>query len=380
MSPGQIRRMQNKKLRAFIRYQIPFHPFYRRVFKKLGIDPSSIKRIEDLEKLPLTTKKDILPTEKNPEVYKDFILQPDEKTILSAWPMNRLLVMGMKKSFGVDVAEEFREEYAPSLIIATSGTTGNNVPFVYTQYDLEIFGRSFIRNALVGGITPESKALNLFPFAPHLAFYHTLIAALRGGWFVYHTGGGDVTSTEKAIDLARKLQVDTLIGIPSYLYHMVRKSVELHKPLSTITRIMGAGERFPEGSKKKIERMLVDMGSPGVDIIDVYGATEMRTAFTECRPLTQEFHTHPDLLITEIVDPKTGEQLGPGERGALAITSIDGRGSTVMRYLIGDIFEGGIVYDRCPRCSSPVPRLIGPIRRSHYYEETIHLTNIKGPL
>ena len=97
--------------------------------------------------------------------------------------MNRLLVMGLKKSFGVEVAEELREEYAPSLMIATLGTTGNNVPFVYTQYDLEIFGRSFIRNALVGGITPESKALNLFPFAPYLAFYHTLIAALRGGWF-----------------------------------------------------------------------------------------------------------------------------------------------------------------------------------------------------
>ncbi|MDG6221521.1 MAG: AMP-binding protein, partial [Candidatus Thermoplasmatota archaeon] len=350
------------------------------MFKEKGIDPSSIRTIEDLQKLPLTTKKDFLATEKNPYPYKDFILQPNEELIRSSWPKGKLIKLALSKAAGKDVAAELHKEYWPTMVIATSGTTGNNVPFVYSHYDINLFGNSFLRNALTGNLQKKDKGMNLFPFAPHLAFFHVVVANIQSDYFLYHTGGGSVTPTDKAIELAQKLEVTTLFGIPSYIYHFVRTAEESGKKLPKVNRVFGAGERFPEGSKKRIENTLLSMGSKNVEIYDVYGTTEMRTAFSECKPYSQHFHTHPDILICEIVDPKTGEQKGPNESGVLAITSIDGRGSTVLRYLVGDIMEGGMEYGKCPHCGSGVPRLIGPIGRMADYDENIQLTNVKGTL
>ena len=126
--------------------------------------------------------------------------------------------------------------------------------------------------------------------------------------------------------------------------------------------------------------MLQMGGATDVRMMDVYGTTEMRTAYPTCTPHSMEYHTFPDLHIVELVDPKTGEQVGEGERGALAVTNIDGRGTAVLRFLIGDIFEGGISFETCPSCGSSAPRLIGPIGRIKDYSGVLNLTNVKGTL
>ena len=78
MSSEEIARIQEKKLREFMRFQLyPFSPYYHDLFQKHGIDPESIRTVKDLEKIPLTRKEDIMPTEENPKRYKDFILQPE---------------------------------------------------------------------------------------------------------------------------------------------------------------------------------------------------------------------------------------------------------------------------------------------------------------
>jgi phenylacetate-CoA ligase len=106
----------------------------------------------------------------------------------------------------------------------------------------------------------------------------------------------------------------------------------------------------------------------------------MRTACPECTPHTDVFHVHPELFIYELVDPKTGEQVNEGERGTLAVTSIDGRGTIVVRYLIGDIFEKGYETGPCEHCGLSLPRLGGPIGRVKDYDEHLQLTKIKGNL
>ncbi|MCD6383791.1 MAG: AMP-binding protein, partial [Thermoplasmata archaeon] len=381
MSPKEIRRMQEKKLRNFIRYQLyPYSPYYRRLFDEKKIDPYSIRTYEDLQKIPLTKKEDILPTEEDPERYKKFILQPTEADIKKYTPKGKLLKLAVRGFVGEDIKSSIHEEYNPVLLIATSGTTGNNVPFFYTRYDIELFSASYRALAEMVGVRQGWKALNLFPFAPHLAFFFAMIAHLTGEWFMFHTGGGTVTSTKKALETMERIKPEVLIGIPSYIYHFVRVGTEMGVDFSNVKIILTAGEKFPLGSQYRVAEMLESRGATNVRIMDIYGTTEMRTAYPTCTSHSMEYHTFPDLHIVELVDPETGEQVGEGERGALAITNIDGRGTSVLRFLIGDIFEGGLTFETCPVCGSSAPRLIGPIGRIRDYDGNLNLTNVKGTL
>ncbi|OYT43790.1 hypothetical protein B6U90_06565 [Thermoplasmatales archaeon ex4484_6] len=381
MSSEEIYGLQNRKLRDFIRFQLyPFSPHYRKLFDSNGIDPNSIRTVRDLEKLPLTRKVDIMPDEGNPKKYKDFILQPDPEKIRKYWKRSKLIGMKLRDLVGGDLKRELQEEYYPNFMIATSGTTGNNVPFMFTHRDYLQFSNAYASAQQVVGMEDDWVVLNTFPFAPHLAFIFAYWVNLNSTLRIFHTGGGAVTSTDKAVDLINIVDVNVLLGIPSYIYHLLRKAQERGEDLSSIRMVMTAGEKLTKGTRQRMEEILKDGGAEDVRIFDVYGTTEMRDAYPECVPGSGVYHIHPNLHIAEIVDPESGKQKRPGERGALAITNIDGRGSVVLRFLIGDIFEGGIQYGRCPLCGSSVPRLVGPIGRLRDYSSQLEMTKVKGTL
>ena len=81
LKPENIKNLQNKLLKNFIRSQIPYHPYYSNLFKKNNIRFSDIKTTDDLKKLPFTSKEDIAPTAKEPKKFLDFVLQPNRKLI-----------------------------------------------------------------------------------------------------------------------------------------------------------------------------------------------------------------------------------------------------------------------------------------------------------
>jgi phenylacetate-coenzyme A ligase PaaK-like adenylate-forming protein len=73
------------------------------------------------------------------------------------------------------------------------------------------------------------------------------------------------------------------------------------------------------------------------------------------------YHLYPDLGIVEIVDPETGAPKDDGQSGEIVFTSLDARGSCVLRYRTGDMIEGGLTYEPCPYCRRTMPRLLGRI-------------------
>lgn len=381
MSSEEVARIQEKKLREFIRYQLyPFSPYYHNLFQNNGIDPESIKTVKDLEKIPLTRKEDIMPTEDNPKRYKDFILQPDIEKISKYWPKTKLLKLKLQDLTGKDLKKELSSEYYPNFMIATSGTTGNNVPFMFTSRDVKLFSNAYRSVQDVVGLEDDWVVLNCFPFAPHLAFIFVYWVNLCSTLRIFHTGGGAVTSTEKTVDLINVIDANVLIGIPSYIYHVLRNAEKREVDLSNVKMVLTAGEKLSMGTRQKIMDILEKGGAQDVRIFNVYGTTEMRDAYAECTPGTGVFHVHPNIHIAEIVDPETGKQKRPGERGALVITNIDGRGSSLCRFLIGDIFEGGIQYGTCPHCGRTTPRLVGPIGRIKDYSKKMDFTKVKGTL
>ena len=87
-------------------------------------------------------------------------------------------------------------------------------------------------------------------------------------------------------------------------------------------------------------------------MISTYGFTEAKMAWCECLfPVGSEpsgYHLYPDLGIVEVIDPETGALKDDGQPGEIVFTSLDARGSCVLRYRTGDLIEGGLTYEPCP--------------------------------
>jgi phenylacetate-coenzyme A ligase PaaK-like adenylate-forming protein len=174
-----------------------------------------------------------------------------------------------------------------------------------------------------------------------------------------------------------------LIGMPTFIYHVLHQAAEEKVRCESLQRIVLGGEKVPDGMRRKLVSLAQEIGARTVDIVGTYGFTEAKTAFAECPRGVDEpscgYHLYPDLGIFEVVDPKTGEPLPPNAPGELVYTPLDARGTVVLRYRTGDVIDGGLTYERCPNCGRSVPRLVGNISRTAEMRE-MHLDKIKGTL
>lgn len=373
--PSQrIRELQNKRLRRFIsNYLYPFSPFYKKHFDRYGIKPGHIRRKEDLSKIPFTTKQDLLPTEDHPAKFLDFLLRPDRDSIKRYWPKIKLLNPKLK--------QKLEDEFRPIFMTTTTGTTGQPVSFLYTSYDIKNLHNSGARLIELFEVEKDSRALNLFPYAPHLAFWQVVFAGLSKKVLILSTGGGKVVGTEGNLRAIAKLRPNFLIGVPGYIYHILREAHIRKIDLSFINRIVLGASRVPPGFKEKLANFL-NKKNDKIFIMGTYGFTEARCAWGECPTdidISSGYHTYPDKEIFEIIDPKTGQTRQEREDGEIVYTNIDSRGSCVLRYRTGDYAKGGITYQRCPFCKRTVPRISSDITRLWDIKE-LRLTKIKGSL
>lgn len=377
---------RDARLHRFVNEQLyPYSPFYRRLFDQHRIDPRSIRTVDDLRRIPFTVKKDIAPTAEEPSRHLDLVLTPDLEKLRRYAPKAKLLRLLWARMRHGDAAarEEVRREYGPVHVIFTTGRTALPTQFVYAPPDwtrLHVIGK---RIADVGGITGDDRTLNVFPFAPHLAFWQAFAVGQGASTLFVHTGGGKVMGTAGNVMAMARMQPDVIIGIPGFVYHMLRQAAHEGVKLTKLRKIALGGERVPIPLRVRLGELCAQMGAKDVRVQSVLGFTESRQCWAECTPPDLEtsygFHTYPDLEIFECVDPESGEPVGPGERGELVYTTLDGRGSCVLRYKGGDIAEGGIVYDPCPGCGRIVPRVSTALSRRSDISE-FQLTKIRGTL
>lgn len=370
----EIQNLQNKKLRHLMKHELPFHPYYRELFKKNKISFSKIKTTDDLIKIPFTTKADLAPTEDDRARPKQFILQPDEKLIKKYAAKTKLIKILWHKILKHDVKLELEKEYKPIHLHFTTGRTALPTPFGYTAYDLENLKESGRRLFDVVNIPREVVAINAFPYSPHLAFWLTYYALTSVGVTSLATGGGKVMGTKKIIDAIERMKAQLLVFIPGYAYHVLRQAVSEGRDFSNVKYVFFGGERVSNGLREKVKELLAKMGSQEVKILATYAMTESKTAWIQCAENTG-YHLYPDLEFFEVVD-KDGNRVKDGESGELVYTALDWRGSLVVRYKTGDMCQG-ISYEPCPSCGKTVPRIYPDIQRNSDIKE-FHLTKIKG--
>ena len=385
MPRAEQRALQGHLLQQYVREQLyPFSPFYRALFDRAGVRPEQIRSVDDLQRLPLSSKRDLLPTAEDPQRFKQFVLQPDAASIKRAWPLGRKLgLLWQKWTQGVPaVKARIRDEYAPCFMTFTTGRSAEPVPFFYSPHDLRNLRETGGRLIDVMGLEPDYRVANIFPYAPHLAFWQVFFAGQAAGMMVLSTGGGKVMGSSGDLRAMSRLKADALIGVPGYVYHLLRRAAAERMDLSSLRCVVLGAERVPPGMKDKLQVLLGQVGAKNVRIFGTYGFTEARMAFAECPTKDNAYtgyHLYPDLAIFEVVDPRTGEVLPEGSDGELVFTPLHARASTVFRYRTGDLVRGGLRWEPCPHCGRTVPRISSDLTRESSLKD-LQLLKVKGTL
>lgn len=375
-----ILRLQAEKLHRYLRdVVVPFSAHYREMFHRHGLRADSIRTVEDLEQIPFTSKADLVNDPEHPQRAKDFVLIPDQRE-LSRRPsiILRALTQGREH-----VRRELEIEYRPIFMTSTTGRSADPIPFLYTSRDLDRLSVAGKRVMEICDAHRDFRLVNMFPYAPHLAFWLTHYASTEFGIFTVGTGGGKVMGTDGNLRMIQKIKPDVLIGMPTFVYHVLQCAVEDGLRCESLKRLVLGGEKAAEGIRRKLRNLAAKLGSPNIDVVATYGFTEAKMAWAECPfPVDESpsgYHLYPDMGIFEIVDPKTGIVVPEGEPGELVYTPLDARGSVVLRYRTGDIIDGGLVYNRCPHCGRTVPRLLGKISRNSEVK-SMQIDKLKGTL
>ncbi|MHA1698331.1 MAG: phenylacetate--CoA ligase family protein, partial [Promethearchaeota archaeon] len=358
MSFEEQAKLQDKKIRLMVEAVAKYHPAYKKMMKERNIDPSDIKGIDDfIKKFPFTSKKDIAPTDENPYTPSYYVMQKVDDM-----------------------------DYMPRFMIATTGRTAFSTPFWYTQWDLDnVMMPVAKRVGNVTGMMKKDVVINSFPYSPHLAFWLVYFATTGCGLTAIHTGGGKILGTQKIVGLTYGMKGTVFVGVPGYMYHVFKTAYGSEKYLSDIRLLITGGDRCTMTFRRRITNLLNEMNAPNPVICAAYGFTESRVAPLECPhpegidgELTG-YHTYPDLEFWYCIDPKTGERVGPEEKGELVWTALGGHGTIVMNYRTGDIAEKGIKYEKCPWCGRTVPIISSLISRVSEVKD-VKFNKVKGTL
>ncbi|MCI5605220.1 MAG: phenylacetate--CoA ligase [Clostridia bacterium] len=292
MERSEIEAHQLEKLKWQVKRIYENVQMYRERMDEAGVKPEDIQSLDDLSKLPFTTKQDL-------RDYYPFQL------------------------FAVPKREIVR-------IHASSGTTGKQIVSGYTRNDLDQWANGFARQLVAAGADERSRVQVSYGYGLFTGGLGAHQGAEKIGAMVIPTSSGN---TERQIRFMCDLGSTHLCCTPSYAMYLGEtvKEMGVKNQLKLKAGIFGA-EPWTEEMRKQIEEAL------GLKAHDVYGLTEIMGPGVsyEC-DVQQGMHICEDMFIPEIIDPDTGEVLPPGSFGELVISTITKEGQPLLRYRTRDL-------------------------------------------
>ena len=289
-------------------------PFYRNKMQQLGMEPGDIKGIEDLHKLPFTTKNDLRDN----------------------YPFGL---------FAVPQSEIVR-------VHASSGTTGKATVVGYTRRDLEIWSECVARAFSMAGITREDVIQIAYGYGLFTGGLGAHNGAEKLGAMVVPMSTGN---TKKLTTMMIDFGVTAIACTPSYLLH-IAETLEETQDIPNIklkTAICGA-EPWTENMRKQIESRL------HIHAHDIYGLSEIMGpgVACDCR-FHRGLHVYEDHFIPEIIDPDTLTPMKPGDTGELVFTTITKEGIPLLRYRTRDLTSIDYAPCECGRTLARISRFKG---------------------
>lgn len=293
MTRAQIEALQLERLQATVQHCMN-SPFYRKRFEEAGLKPEDIKTLEDIRRIPFTTKQDLRDT----------------------YPF------GMAS---VPLRECTR-------LHSTSGTTGTPTVILHTQKDLEEWAAQVARNLWMVGLRPDDVFQNSSGYGMFTGGLGFQYGAERLGMLTIPAAAGN---SIRQIKFITDFGTTALHAVPSYVTRLyeVMQSMGVNPRRDTRLKVLAIGaEPHSEEQRRRIEEMM------GVKAYNSFGMSEMcgpGVGF-ECQE-QNGLHFWEDYYIVEIVDPETLEPVPDGEVGELVLTSLCREAMPLLRYRTRDL-------------------------------------------
>lgn len=293
MTRAQIEALQQERLQATVQHCMN-SPFYRKRFEEAGLKPEDIKTLDDIRRIPFTTKQDLRDT----------------------YPF------GMAS---VPLRECTR-------LHSSSGTTGTPTVILHTQKDLEEWAAQVARNLWMVGLRPDDVFQNSSGYGMFTGGLGFQYGAERLGMLTIPAAAGN---SIRQIKFITDFGTTALHAVPSYVTRLyeVMKSMGVNPRRDTRLKVLAIGaEPHSEEQRRRIEEMM------GVKAYNSFGMSEMcgpGVGF-ECQE-QNGLHFWEDYYIVEIVDPETLELVPDGEVGELVLTSLCREAMPLLRYRTRDL-------------------------------------------
>ncbi len=292
----EIKSYQEKLLGDQLVYISKNSKFYQKVFEQNKIDSTQIKTIEDLRKIPVTTKDDLQ------QYNDDFICVAKNKII----------------------------DY-----VTTSGTLGDPVTFTMTEKDLERLAyNEAISFACAGGSENEVYQLMTTIDRRFMAGLAYFLGARKLGAGIIRVGAG---MPELQWDTIKKMSPTALITVPSFILKLIdfaeKNNIDYRN--TSIKKAICIGEpiRNSDFTLNTLGEKIKEKWN--IELFSTYASTEIATAFTECEA-GRGGHHHPELIIVEFLDDND-KPVKEGEAGEVTITTLGVEGMPLLRFKTGDI-------------------------------------------
>ncbi|MDP9959065.1 phenylacetate--CoA ligase family protein [Chryseobacterium lathyri] len=311
-----IKKFQEHKLQELLAYLQTYSPFYQKLFKENSINISGIQTLEDLQKIPTTTKNDL--QEHN---HDFFCISPDRIVDYSTTSGT----LGDPVTFGLSDSDLERLAYNEAISFACAGIQKGDVVQMITTIDKR--------------------------FMAGLAYF---LGLRKMGASVVRMGPG---IPELQWDSIFRYKPKYLITVPSFLLKMIDYAEKhgLDYKNSSVYGAVCIGESIKnqDFTDNILSQKIKEKWN--IKLFSTYASTEMSTAFTECE-FQMGGHHHPELIITEILDDNENP-VQEGENGELTITTLGVEAVPLLRFKTGDIVKAH--YEPCG-CGRNTMRL-GPV-------------------
>ncbi len=328
-SKETIKAFQEEKLVDLLNYLNQHSKFYHNHFTTYKINCKEIKSLEDLNRIPVTTKDDLH------HYNDDFICVPPQKII----------------------------DY-----VTTSGTLGDPVSFALTDNDLERLAYNEAISFACAGCN-ESDIFQLMTtldrrFMAGMAYF---MGARKLGAGVIRVGAG---IPELQWDTINRTHPTTLVCVPSFLLKMIdyAENHSIDYQHSSIKKAICIGEalRTTDFKLSKLAQRIKEKWD--IALYSTYASTEMATAFTECSQ-GRGGHHHPELIIVEFLD-ENNQPVNEGEAGEVTVTTLGVEGMPLLRFKTGDICYHYTAPCACGRTTLRIGPIIGRRQQMIKYKGT----------
>jgi len=310
MQRDELEKLQLERLKKTVERVYNNLPFYKNRLDNARIRPEDIKSLDDLKRLPFTTKDDLR------ENYPFGLVSAPLKDIVE--------------------------------VHMSSGTTGKPVVDAYTRADINLWAEVMARALVSAGATSSDVIQNAYGYGLFTGGLGVHYGANRIGAKIIPISGGQ---TKRQIMIMKDFSSTIITCTPSYALHIAEVAEEMGEDpakLPVRVGILGA-ECWSENMRAEIEKKL------GILALDIYGLTEIigPGVAQECE-YKEGLHIYEDHFLPEIIDPDTLEPVPEGEEGELVITTLTREGTTLLRYRTRDITS--ITYRPC-RCGRSMARI-----------------------